>query len=163
MTAQTLALGALLALSSALALSAVTPEEASQLGKALTPMGAERAANASGSIPAWDGGIRTAPAGFKEGGHYIDPFSQDRILFTIDTGNVDRYSEQLSPGQMALVKKYPGWKMNVYTTRRSASFPEAHYRETVSNATRANLAEGGNGVVGARAEFPSPFPRTASR
>ena len=36
----------------------VSPEEAARLGQDLTPIGAEKAANADGSIPAWDGGSR---------------------------------------------------------------------------------------------------------
>jgi len=36
------------------ALAAVSPEEASRLGKDLTPMGAEMAGNADGSIPPWN-------------------------------------------------------------------------------------------------------------
>ena len=36
------------------ALAAVSPEQAAQLGKTLTPMGAEMAGNADGSIPAWN-------------------------------------------------------------------------------------------------------------
>ena len=36
------------------AFAAVSPEQAAELGKTLTPMGAEMAGNADGSIPAWD-------------------------------------------------------------------------------------------------------------
>ena len=35
---------------------AATAEDAAKLSKNLTPFGAERAGNADGSIPAWDGG-----------------------------------------------------------------------------------------------------------
>lgn len=42
------------------ALSKVTPAEAQRLGQDLTPVGAERGANASGSIPEWTGGARPA-------------------------------------------------------------------------------------------------------
>jgi len=38
-------------------MAAVSPEEAAKLGTSLTPLGAEKAGNASGSIPAWTGGI----------------------------------------------------------------------------------------------------------
>ena len=51
------------AMLSALALSvsaAVSPEEAAKLQTTLTPMGAERAGNTSGTIPAWTGGTLTA-------------------------------------------------------------------------------------------------------
>jgi hypothetical protein len=47
-----------LALAMSLGLSgAAFAQDASQLGKTLTPVGAERAGNAAGTIPAWDGGI----------------------------------------------------------------------------------------------------------
>ena len=39
------------------AFGAVSAQEAERLGKDLTPMGAERAGNADGTIPAWDGAI----------------------------------------------------------------------------------------------------------
>jgi hypothetical protein len=49
------------------ALAAVSAQEAARLGKDLTPMGAEKAGNAAGTIPAWDGGITSpAKAGFPD-------------------------------------------------------------------------------------------------
>ena len=50
---------------SCVATAAVSEKEASRLGADLTPFGAEKAANADGSIPAWTGGNTTVPAGFK--------------------------------------------------------------------------------------------------
>ena len=38
------------------AMAKVSPEEAARLGQDLTPMGSEKAGNADGTIPAWDGG-----------------------------------------------------------------------------------------------------------
>jgi hypothetical protein len=46
-----------LMLVSGTALAKVSSEEAAKLGKSLTPLGAEVAANASGTIPAWTGGL----------------------------------------------------------------------------------------------------------
>ena len=46
---------ATLAVVSASALAAVSPEEASHLGKDLTPIGAEKAGNKDGTIPEWTG------------------------------------------------------------------------------------------------------------
>jgi hypothetical protein len=67
------------------ALAGVSEQEASKLGKELTPIGAERAGNADGSIPAWTGGLASVPAGisYKEGDHHPDPFADDQIKFTI--------------------------------------------------------------------------------
>ena len=38
-------------------MAAVSPDEAAKLGSTLTPVGAEMAGNASGTIPAWTGGL----------------------------------------------------------------------------------------------------------
>ncbi|MGL1833975.1 DUF1329 domain-containing protein [Rhodocyclaceae bacterium SMB388] len=144
------------------ALAQVSAAEATRLGQDLTPMGAERAGNAAGTIPAWDGGFASAPAGHVAGGHYADPFADDRPLFTIDASNLAQYREQLTPGQIAMLETYPSWRMNVYPTRRSAAFPQAHYEQTVANATRASLAADGNGVIGTTGGIPFPIPQSGA-
>jgi hypothetical protein len=151
---------AALLFSTALVFAAVTAEEAARLGKDLTPMGAERAGNAAGTIPAWDGGLTKPAAGYKEGGHYPDPYAADKPLYTIDASNMEKYKANLTPGQRALLRRYPTWKMVVYPTRRSASFPEGHYGETIANATRVQLVEGGNGFTGTRGGVPFPIPKS---
>lgn len=141
-----------------LAVPSAIAADASQLGKSLTPMGAEKAGNAAGTIPAWTGGLTSPGAGFKAGGHYPDPYAGDKPLLTITGANADQYKANLSAGQLAMLKKYPTWKLNIYPTRRSASFPKAHYDETLENATKAKLAAGGNGIVGADGGIPFPVP-----
>lgn len=130
------------------------------LGKSLTPMGAEKAGNAAGTIPPWDGGLIECPSGHKPGDHYPNPFPQDKPLFTIDASNMEKHQAHLSPGQMALLRKYPTWKMQVYPTRRTAAFPKGHYEETAANATRAKLVDGGNGVTGTKGGVPFPIPKS---
>lgn len=132
-----------------------------KLGTTLTPLGAEKGANAAGTIPAWDGGLTKVPAGitFKAGGSYPDPFPNDKPLFTISAANMDKYTANLSPGQIAMMKQYPTYKLNVYTTRRTAAFPEGHYKETRECAAKAKLAPGGNGVVGCLGGIPFPIPK----
>ncbi len=142
------------------AVAAVPEEEAAKLGKSLTPLGAETAGNAAGTIPAWTGGITKPVAGYKEGGHYPDPFSDDKPLFTIDAGNMETYKEHLTPGQMGLMKKYPAFKMKVYPTRRSTAFPQKHYDESVENAGKVKLTAGGNGFVGSTGGIPFPIPKS---
>src|SRR5437868_15225684 len=93
-----------------------------KLGTTLTPLGAEKAGNAAGTIPAWTGGITQPVAGFVAGGYYPDPFASDRPLFTIDRSNVDRYKDNLTPGEIAMIRKYDDYKLVVYPTHRSASF-----------------------------------------
>ena len=105
-----------------------------------TPLGADASGNPAGTIPAWDGGLKSPLAGHRSGSPYADPYEADVPMFAISAGNLDRYRAQLSPGQIALLQKYPSWKMNVYPTRRSAAFPEAVYEETAANAGVAKLA-----------------------
>ncbi|HCO43955.1 MAG TPA: DUF1329 domain-containing protein, partial [Gammaproteobacteria bacterium] len=117
----------------------VSPEEAAKLGiegTELTPHGAIRAGNADGSIPAWEGGIKTPPAGYEVGGWYLDPFADDQVLFTITAQNYQQYADKLSTGQIAMLKKYPdSYKLNVYPSRRSASYPTEIYENSIWNAT----------------------------
>lgn len=150
------AAGAAFAMPAAAELSAA---DLARLGTTLTPVGAEKAGNAAGTIPAWDGGITNPAAGYKPGGHYPDPYAADKPLFTIDGRNADQHKDKLTAGQMAMLKKYPAYKMVVYPTRRSASFPQCHYQETKDCAARAKLAPGGNGVVGCTGGIPFPIPK----
>jgi len=55
----------------------VPAEQAARLGADLTPLGAERAGNAAGTIPAWTGGITEAPAGYEPGDAHPDPHPGD--------------------------------------------------------------------------------------
>ena len=108
-TITTLALGLSLGLGSNLALAKITAEEAATLGgDTLTPVGAERAGNADGSIPPWTGGLTEFPAGYVEGERLVDPFADEEPLFTITAENVDQYADKLTPGQIAMFKRYLG-------------------------------------------------------
>jgi hypothetical protein len=132
---------------------------AAELGKDLTPLGAQAAGNTAGTIPAWAGGLTAPVAGFKPGGHYPDPYAGDKPTLTIDAANVEQHKDKLSPGQVALIKKYPTWKLNVYPSRRSAAYPKAVYDATAANRGVAKLAAGGNGVTGTTAGIPFPTPK----
>lgn len=142
------------------AMAKISPEQAARLGNDLTPMGAEKAANADGSVPAWTGGITEAPAGYTAGMHHPDPFKDDKVLVTIDKSNLDQYKALLSPGQIKLFEIYSDtYKMNIYQTRRTASFPQYVYDATKAIATKAELVEGGNGIVNAAIGIPFPIPQ----
>ncbi|GLU42123.1 MULTISPECIES: DUF1329 domain-containing protein [unclassified Pseudomonas] len=139
----------------------VSADQAARLGKDLTPLGGERAANSTGSIPAWDGGITRAPAGYKPGDHHLDPFPDDKPLFTIDKANLAQYRANLTAGQIALFDTYPdSFRMPVYVTRRSASAPQWVYDNTRKNAVTAKLADGGNGFTDAFGGIPFPVPQS---
>jgi hypothetical protein len=153
------ALAASLACAWSVASAAAPEQEVARLGKDLTPVGAIKAANKDGSIPEWKGGITSMPAGWKPGQKRIDPYKDDKPLFSIDAGNVDQYKDKLSEGQMALVKTLKGYRMDVYPTRRSCGFPDYVYERTKTNAREAKLAANGWGLekaIGAAVLFPIP-------
>ena len=141
------------------ALAKVPSDQVAKLSAELTPVGATRAANKDGSIPEWKGGITKAPAGYTVGDHHIDPFPNDKIQFTITASNVAEYKGLLTPGQIKLFETYPDtYKMNIYQTRRSASYPEHVYQAVRTNASRAELVKEGNGIQGAAVGIPFPMP-----
>jgi len=128
----------------------------------LTPLGAERAGNAGGTIPAWTGGITQPPAGYRPGSQHIDPFADDPVLFRISAENLAQHADHLSAGQQALLRASPeSWYLNVYPTRRSASYPDWVYAAVQANAASAQVVrEGKGGVVGANVGSPFPVPRS---
>jgi len=136
----------------------VASVDAARLGKDLTPTGGEKAANKDGTIPAWEGGLTTAPPCFKPGGRYCDPFAADQPLYTITPANAAQYQSKLSPGQLAMFKKFPNYKMVVYPSRRTFASPQHVYDATAVNATRAELIANGEGVAGAAIGIPFPIP-----
>jgi hypothetical protein len=140
----------------------VSPEEAAKLGKTLTPFGAEMAGNADGTIPAWTGGIKGIPEGitYKQGDFHPDPFADDKVLFTIDSTNVDQYADKLTKGVAALLKKYPAKRLDIYPTRRTSSAPQHVYDQTIRNATRVDMTDDGQGVIanGGYGGIPYPIP-----
>ncbi len=143
--------------------AAVSPQEAARLGADLTPLGAQTAGNADGTIPAWTGGLKSAAeAGFpnyKSGQHHPDPYANDKPLFTITAANMNQYAAKLTEGHKQLLQTYKDYKMPVYPTRRSAAVPQRIYDATRRIATTANLAPGGNGVTGATEGIPFPIPQ----
>ena len=156
------AICAALALSVTTAVAKVPESELARLDKDLTPMGSVRAGNEAGTIPEWTGGLTEAPAGYTPGGHLVDPFPDDKPLFTITADNVDQYADNLSPGQVALFKKYPEtYKMNIYQTRRTVALPEDMYSVVRENGLTAELVNDGNGVVNFKAAHAFPIPQNA--
>lgn len=77
--------------------AAVPQQEAAQLGGVLTPLGAERAGNADGSIPAWTGGMSADAGVVDEAGFLTDPFADEQPLFVITAQNLEQYRQHLSP------------------------------------------------------------------
>ena len=135
----------------------VSAEEAARLGADLTPVGAEKAGNAEGTIPAWTGGITEPPAGYVQGQPYIDPFSDDKALFTINKANMDQYKDKLSEGQKRMLTKFDSYFMPVYPSRRSTSYPQEIADFAKKNAVTAEMIDGGNGITGIEGVVPFPI------
>ena len=136
----------------------VRAADPSRLGGDLTPLGGEKAGNADGSIPAWDGGITTPPPGYQPGMHHPDPFTGERPMFTITAANAAQYADKLTAGQQALLKAYADYSLPVYPSHRTASNPQRVYEATKQYATTAALTEGGNGISGCVLGIPFSQP-----
>jgi hypothetical protein len=139
--------------------SKVSEEEAARLGTNLTPVGANPAANADGTIPPWTGGVTTPSPEWKDGGPRIDLFAADEVLYSIDKSNLDTYRGKLSPGQIALIEKHDGYRMDIYPTRRSCGYPDWVYETTRKNATRAKLDDDRIYLVDGWHPFLFPIPK----
>jgi len=146
-----------MSLAAAPAIAKVSPEEAERLGDELTPMGAEREGNGD-EIPAWDGGLSNVPEGYEDDGHYVNPFPEDEPLFVIDQSNVDEYEDRLSPGQIKMIKEYDDYKMPVYKTRRTMTYPQEIFDKVKKNALNTTLIKGGNGLEDFDTAIPFPMP-----
>jgi len=150
-----------LAISTANVNAKVSEAEAAKLGTELTPLGGEKAGNADGSIPVWDGGITTPPSSYKVGDFHVDPYPGDKVILEITAKNYKEYADFLSEGQKKLFETYPDtYKMPVYQTRRSASNPQFVYEATKKNAMAAELVQGGNGTKNASIGVPFPIPQS---
>jgi hypothetical protein len=141
---------------------AVPAEEAARLEADLTPMGAERAGNPQGTIPEWTGGITAPPPDYQPGAHHPDPYPGDRILYTVGAADLEARGHLLCDGQKALLRAHrESWRLHVYPTRRSASYPGWVYEAVRANATSARVVLAGKGSVeGARVGPPFPIPRS---
>jgi hypothetical protein len=145
------------------ALAAVSAEQAARLGKDLTPVGAEMAGNADGSIPPWNPAGPSVPAGFVPGSdNYINAYPDEKPLYTIDGSNWEKYAEFLTVGTQGMFKKYgaDGFKMHVYPTHRGTIRPDWFYANTLKNATGATLVADGQKIDGNLPGVPFPLPQS---
>lgn len=141
-------------------MAAVSQDEAAKLGTSLTPVGAEMAGNADGSIPAWTGGLPANAGTADAAGFLSDPFPSEQPLFTITAQNMDQYKDKLTPGQQAMFKRYPdSYKIPVFPTHRSASMPAFVLDAAKRNAVNTKMVEGGNGLENFEQAVPFPIPK----
>jgi len=145
------------------AFAKVSSQEADKLGNSLTPLGAEMAANAAGTIPAWTGGLNSKNSTkSKDSGRPENPFMQDKPLFEITNANVGDYKESLSAGQIAMFEKYADYKMPIYKTRRTAAYSNELYDVVKKNATTSELVRSGNGLAKFDTTIPFPVAKNGS-
>lgn len=148
-----------LSLLAANVMAAVTPEEAAKLGTTLTPVGAEKAGNADGSIPAWTGGIPKNAGAVDSKGFLADPFASEKPLFVITSATVDKYKDKLSDGQVAMFKRYPEtYKIPVYPTHRTVNLPPEIYESIKRSALNVKPINDGNGLEGFTGNRYYAFP-----
>ena len=106
--------------------------------------------------------ITSPPANYVQGKFHPDPFAADKPLFSITQANYKEHAEKLTEGQKGMFAKYATFRMDVYPTRRSASFPQRTYEYTIKNATTAKLSDDLNGVLEAAEGIPFPIPQNGS-
>eukprot|EP00439_Symbiodinium_sp_Y106_P089196 s1_g1732.t1 len=145
-------------------LAAVPGHVAARLNADLTPLGAERAGDGLGLIPAWAEHQKAPDLKTYRDNPDLEPapYANDPVLTTITSENADRFADRLTATHRALLATYPdSYKMPIYRARRACQVPAAVNAATFQNATRAELAAGGNGVVGATSGTPFPIPNSA--
>ncbi|EKF75278.1 hypothetical protein A11A3_04840 [Alcanivorax hongdengensis A-11-3] len=144
----------------------VSAQQAAQLGKTLTPFGAQVKGNGKATstglgIPDWTGGIqrKDIPKTYTHPGqHHPDPYASDKIAFTITAQNLGKYADKVPDGVQAMLKTYPDtFKLNVYPSHRSTSAPQWVYDNTKSNATSAVLEDTGVKNVFGGIPFPELY------
>jgi hypothetical protein len=147
--------------------AAVSAEEAAQLGKALTGWGAEKAGNKDGTIPAYDpakainGPVGDyKPMDTRGGQPWNDPYASEKPVLSITKADIDKYADRLDQGTQVLLRTRPGFRVDVYPTHRSVSYPEWVVENNKQCALSAKTVGGGEGVVGAHACIPFPIPKT---
>ena len=147
----------------------VSQEEADQLKNGpLTPMGAEKAGNADGSIPAWTGKILGAPewVNYKgPGNFYPDAYADEKPLFIVTAENYQDHKEFLTDGMIALFEKFPEtFKLPVYPSHRDFRYNDLTHQKTYENALNAESIEkdGLFGVTGAHIGAPFPIPKNGA-
>jgi len=138
----------------------VNAEQAQQLKQALTPVGAERAGNAEGTIPTWQAGQIEYPP-IKPGMHHPNPFADDQPRLVINAANMSAHQSKLSAAHQLMLQRYPDFQLKVYPTRRTATYPQRVYDAVYQNALHAELVEGGEGVIQATTSSPFPIPANA--
>jgi hypothetical protein len=129
----------------------------------LTVVGAERAANKDGSIPALSATMDRPTPGWSPGKSRLEHwrYKDEKPQFVIDASNVDKYANKLSAGQIELIKTIKGYSMPIYPTHRSCVMPDFVQNNTKANISKAKIADDGWSLD--TAALPGvPFPQPKS-
>jgi hypothetical protein len=155
-------------LAGVMTMAASAAAQAQQLGTTLTDFGAIKAGSADGAIPPYTGGLAAManlPAGDPTTG-YPDPFAGEQPVFSVTQSNMAQYAAMLTPGEQAMLTRYgaDGYRLDVYPTHRSFSYPAFVLQNTVKEEGQAQEVPGADGfsgnVVGA---VPFPEPKDAAQ
>lgn len=139
--------------------AAVSADQAAKLGNSLTAVGAEKAANADGTIPAYSGGLTTPPASYQAGSSFRpDPFADDKARVVITGKNAAEYADKLTASTQELLKRYPAFRVDVFPTHRPVALPQRLLDNTIKNATGARTLEGGVALENVLPGVPFPIP-----
>jgi hypothetical protein len=136
----------------------VSADEAAKLKTTLTPLGAEKAGNKDGSIPPWEGGLTKVP----KPGEVSPTLFTDKPILEITAANLEQYKDKLAEGTLAMFKKYPDFRMQVYKTQRTAAAPQWVYDYTFRNATSAKSTHGGLSISNVYGGTPFPIPKNGA-
>ncbi|WP_323146536.1 DUF1329 domain-containing protein [Pseudomonas marginalis] len=147
---------------------APSADEIKQIGTTLTEFGATIAGNSDGSIPAYDPAkaLTKPPAGYKPinaagGFPYIDPYANEKPLFSITSKNMAQYADKIDDGNKALLSRYPDYRIDVYPTHRSAPpLPKFAHDNTVNNIAKPHTEGDNTGLADAHAQIAFPIPKT---
>lgn len=143
--------------------AAATQEQITQIGTKYTPWGAEKEGNVDGSIPPYSGPI-SPPASYdpKTPGFRPDPFANEKPVLTVTSQNMDQYADKLSEGMKEMLRKYPTFRMDIYPTHRTASYPDYYLENAKKNATACQTKNDELGLQGCYGGTPFPFPKTGN-
>jgi hypothetical protein len=126
-------------------------------------MGAEKAGNKAGTIPAWTGGFTGTIPGDKPGGKRGDPFKGEKPLYSVTAKNMAEHADKLSEGVKAMLKKYPdSYRLDVYRTHRTAMAPQWVYDNVAQERGQRQDERRHRGRRLRRHSLPDPEERPGS-
>lgn len=137
-----------LALVLASASGSIAQARAAGLSSGLMPLGGEQAGDSSLGVAPWRNRMPD-----------IDQLVAQEPMLTLSAGNAGAHAERLSPGLMALLKRYPHtFKVPVYPCVRDGYLPDFLIKNTAFNKDHARLLADGAGFEGALGGIPFPEP-----